>query len=259
MYATFSAIGLTSWSITDWGIQYGSEQFLFQEISSVNLQNTTNTRLLNGVIVMVARGKRYALAFPYKQKQLAETAYQVLLSSYGTGEQRAAIEARQAQENEGLVYHLRGVRGRSIKIYEDRAVIKVQASLGSFITGNVSDGEKTIYFADCVGVQFKESGVQIGYLQLETASGLMNNAQSNFFNENSFTFDTSVISNEQMREVADYVRGRVAACKQAQRQPVTVQQQYSPADELKKFKELLDMGAITQEEFDAKKKQLLGF
>ena len=28
--------------------------------------------------------------------------------------------------------------------------------------------------------------------------------------------------------------------------------------ELKKFKELLDMGIITQEEFDAKKKQLLG-
>lgn len=32
----------------------------------------------------------------------------------------------------------------------------------------------------------------------------------------------------------------------------------SPADELKKFKELLDMGAITQEEFDSKKKQILG-
>lgn len=30
------------------------------------------------------------------------------------------------------------------------------------------------------------------------------------------------------------------------------------ADEIKKFKELLDTGAITQEEFDAKKKQLLG-
>ena len=34
--------------------------------------------------------------------------------------------------------------------------------------------------------------------------------------------------------------------------------QISVADEIKKFKELLDMGAITQEEFDAKKKQLLG-
>ena len=32
----------------------------------------------------------------------------------------------------------------------------------------------------------------------------------------------------------------------------------SVADELLKFKQLLDMGAITQEEFDAQKKQLLG-
>ena len=32
---------------------------------------------------------------------------------------------------------------------------------------------------------------------------------------------------------------------------------YSSADEIKKFKELLDMGAITQEEFDLKKKELL--
>ena len=32
----------------------------------------------------------------------------------------------------------------------------------------------------------------------------------------------------------------------------------SVADEIKKFKELLDMGAITQEEFDTKKKELLG-
>lgn len=35
-------------------------------------------------------------------------------------------------------------------------------------------------------------------------------------------------------------------------------QQVSAADELKKFKELLDMGVISQQEFDAKKKQLLG-
>lgn len=32
----------------------------------------------------------------------------------------------------------------------------------------------------------------------------------------------------------------------------------SPADEIKKYKELLDMGIINQDEFDAKKKQLLG-
>ena len=32
--------------------------------------------------------------------------------------------------------------------------------------------------------------------------------------------------------------------------------QYSGADELKKYKELLDLGAITQEEFNLKKSQI---
>lgn len=39
---------------------------------------------------------------------------------------------------------------------------------------------------------------------------------------------------------------------------VTVVNSTSNADELKKFKDLLDAGILTQEEFDAKKKQLLG-
>lgn len=38
---------------------------------------------------------------------------------------------------------------------------------------------------------------------------------------------------------------------------VEVKQESSNADELKKYKELLDSGAITQDEYDAKKKQLL--
>lgn len=38
----------------------------------------------------------------------------------------------------------------------------------------------------------------------------------------------------------------------------TKENSLSNADELKKYKELLDSGVITQEEFDAKKKQLLG-
>ncbi len=40
--------------------------------------------------------------------------------------------------------------------------------------------------------------------------------------------------------------------------PLAAAPAISNADELKKFKELLDMGIITQEEFDQKKKQLLG-
>ncbi|MBR0536250.1 MAG: SHOCT domain-containing protein [Clostridia bacterium] len=44
----------------------------------------------------------------------------------------------------------------------------------------------------------------------------------------------------------------------SQKTPTAPVQTVSAADELKKLKELLDMDIITQEEFDAKKKQLLG-
>ena len=163
-------------------------------------------------------------------------------------------------KGEEPVYDINGVRGRKIKIYPNRCVITTSITIGSILTRNASDGEKTIYFVDCVGVQFKKAGLQIGYLQFETASSATNNRASNFFNENSFTFDTTTISNEKMEEVANYVRKQIEDIKTAKAAPqtTTVVQQTSAADEIKKFKELLDMGAITQEEFDAKKKQLLG-
>ncbi|MBP1581139.1 MAG: SHOCT domain-containing protein, partial [Oscillospiraceae bacterium] len=58
-------------------------------------------------------------------------------------------------------------------------------------------------------------------------------------------------------EVHDAIRQLLIARQNA---PAIVEQSTSPstADELKKFKELFDLGIITQEEFDAKKKQLLG-
>lgn len=258
MNTTFKAIGGAAWTITDEGLEYKGVKYRFDEITSVRLQNNTNSSLINGVIQVGTRGKILVLAFPFKQKAAAEQALQILQDNYGSAEQKAANEARREMQAVGLIYDLKGVRGRSMRVYEDRAVIKTEAGLGSFLTGNVSDGEKTIYYVDCIGVQFKESGIQIGYLQLETASALMNNKQSNFFNENSFTFDASVLSNEKMHEVADYIREKVASAKQQRSQPVAAPAPVSAADEIKKFKELLDMGAITQEEFDAKKKQLLG-
>lgn len=157
---------------------------------------------------------------------------------------------------EGPIYSINGVRGRHIDIYENKCVIKTKVTIGSLITNNATDGEKTIYYKDCVGIQFKPSKFTIGYLQFETAAGMMNNKNSNFWAENSFTFDPSVVSNEKMEEVANYVKRRVDEIKSGTSQVVT--NTVSPAEELKKMKELLDMGIITQEEFDAKKKQLLG-
>lgn len=155
------------------------------------------------------------------------------------------------------VYDLEGVRGKSMKVYEDKVVINVKVGLGSLLTGNLTDGEKTIYYSDCIGVQFKKSGLAIGYIQLETATGMMNNRQNNFFNENSFTWDSAKLSNEKMEEVANYIKKKVDDCK-AGRNTAAVAPAPTPADELLKYKQLLDMDAITQEEFNAKKKEILG-
>lgn len=161
-------------------------------------------------------------------------------------------------ENQDLVYTIDGVRGRHIDIYTDKVVITTAVTFGSIITHNATDGEKTIYYTDCIGVQFKQSKYTIGYLQLETAASSGNNKGNNFFEENTFTFDTSVISNERMVEVSNYVKARVDAAKKGVAAPApTNNNNTSIADELLKLKQLLDMGVLSQEEFDDQKNKLL--
>ena len=258
MNKTFKGLMTTPWTLTDAGITYKNEYYPFSKMTNVQETITPDNGLTNGVVQFYIAGKSkpLTLAYAFKEKAEAQEAIKFIKENYGSEERKKQNRERNEKESLGLVYDLQGVRGRYMKVYDNRAIIGTKATLGAFVTGNVSDGEKTIYYRDCIGVQFKQSGLQIGYLQLETASGIMNMRQNNFFNENSFTFDPSVQSNEKMQEVADYVRSRVEEAKNGGNNKV--EPAVSTADELKKFKELLDMGIITQEEFDAKKKQLLG-
>lgn len=114
-----------------------------------------------------------------------------------------------------LIFEGEGVRGRSIKLYDTKCIIATKPSVGSFITGNVSDGEKTIFLTDVVGVQFKRSGNLIGFLQLETPSMQMNNQNSNMFSENTFTFENNAggVNNDVMEKVYQYVVDRLEELK----------------------------------------------
>lgn len=61
-----------------------------------------------------------------------------------------------------------------------------------------------------------------------------------------------------IQKIKEKLEGAVKECKDKVVASATTHSTVSAADELKTFKELLDMGVITQEEFNAKKKQLLG-
>ncbi len=166
----------------------------------------------------------------------------------------AAAPAAGAQEVP--VYELNGGMTKILRVYNDRVSLQVIKNLRSFMTSNYFGGTKEIFYSDIIGVQYKEAGsVVAGYIQFETASG---RAKDNFNNENSFTFSDVYLKNEVALQVVNFVRAKVREARAPQAAPVQVVQQVSAADELKKLKDLLDAGAITQEEFDEQKKKILG-
>jgi hypothetical protein len=116
------------------------------------------------------------------------------------------------------------------------------------------DGEKTIDINNMTGVQFKEAGLTSGFIQFivkgssESKGGVFAAARD----ENSILF----IKKEQKmaEEIKVYVENILAN----KNTSFTSIQPLSDADELKKFADLRDAGIITEEEFNAKKKQILG-
>lgn len=127
---------------------------------------------------------------------------------YVNAEKKELIEGIRSKAKEraekDLIYRIKGSRGRSIKIYPYKCVINTDVTVGSVLTNNATDGEKTIYYKDCIGIQYKRAGATLGYIQFETAADTMNNSKSNFFNENSFTFEGMT---ELMDEVYEVVIG----------------------------------------------------
>lgn len=181
---------------------------------------------------------------------------------FGNNDSKIIADAKLKAQNNNAIYFFVGDEGKVLTVYEDRVAIISKPSVLANFSGN---GEKTIYYCDCVGVQFKTSpsSYQRGFLQLETSSTVENTIANTFYSENSFVWidsnknRKSTTSNEEMEEVKNYIQEKIKECKNQKTQIHTVSS-ISPADELKKFKDLLDMGIITQEEFDQKKKQLLG-
>jgi len=110
-----------------------------------------------------------------------------------------------------FICELQGVRGRVLRLYDTKCVIITTVTAVSFLTGNTTDGEKTIFLSDVVGVQFKRSGKLIGFLQFETPSIQMNNKDSNFFSENTFTFehDKNGVTNEIVEMVYNFVVDKI--------------------------------------------------
>ena len=130
------------------------------------------------------------------------------------------------------------------------AVVLTESRL--IFAGGTSDFVKTVssFSLDLVRIDAIDMQAQImAYNLMITASG----------EQTKCTF--AAMKDENGARLLNEFINAVYDCKKSkseEKQQTNIINQVSAADEIKKFKELLDLGIITQEEFDAKKKQLLG-
>ena len=157
-------------------------------------------------------------------------------------------------------FEVQSVTGQVMNVYEDRIEL-TQTGKRGFLTQGLQ-GTKTYYFSDITTIQFKNCGWTNGFWEFTFPGGRdsRGGAWSGMNNDNRFSFGKSTIGAakklaKEMEIVNEYIQKQWRESKKST--PVS-DHTVSVADEIAKYSELLKQGVITQEEFDAKKKQLLG-
>ncbi len=150
-----------------------------------------------------------------------------------------------------MLYKFKGSNGK-IELYENKIVI-IRNAFSTF-----PRGAKEIYIKKLTGVQIKKPGLTAGYIQFIfsgskeiKSSKIMDSA----YDENTVIFQSNGYQNalvlkQKIEELIN--KPNEARNQQTSTQPI------SQTDELLKFKQLLDSGAITEEEFQTQKNKILG-
>ena len=165
-------------------------------------------------------------------------------------EQKSTIDTPTISE---VILNFEGMNGQ-IELYKDKLIIKRQGFF-AVLSHGFTKGNKTIYLNQITGIQLKLGGpVFVGYIQFTLPGGIESSkgAFAATQDENSVTFTASE------NVLATYLKEKIEELMHKSRQSTIQTVQVSSADEIKKFKQLLDEGIITKDEFDKKKKELLG-
>ena len=136
-----------------------------------------------------------------------------------------------------------------LEVFEDYCTLSSKKNFWSGVRGKLGGTE--LRYSQLTAVQFKPASLFMHEYILLEYPGCPNDGNI-YLRDNSFTFEKKHDKDGQCEKAVEYIRKRIAECKSGGTP------NYSAADELKKYKELLDSGAITQEEYDMKKKELLG-
>ncbi|MBC8095532.1 MAG: DUF4339 domain-containing protein [Akkermansiaceae bacterium] len=140
-----------------------------------------------------------------------------------------------------------------LEVFQDKITITASSLTGVLIRG--LKGTKTIPIHSISAIQFKRAGAMRGYIQFTIPGGL--ESKGGMFDavadENTFLFDEQ--NNAQVEVAKNYIESRMKEIRSPQPTNTVTP---SLGDELTKLAALKNQGLLTDEEFQAAKKLLIG-
>ena len=157
---------------------------------------------------------------------------------------------------DGALMQMIGANG-ILTLYRDRITIKRRGIRGALGHG-FFQGVKEIMLSSITAIQLKKAGIlTVGYIQFSVLGGVESRRGLNeaVDDENTVTFDspqtkTAEAIKNKIYELQNQAKGNNGVIQ-------NIVNQVSGADEILKYKQLLDAGVLTQEEFDRKKQEIL--
>jgi len=145
----------------------------------------------------------------------------------------------------------------AIILNDDRIIIKRSGFLSLLRFG--LKGEKEVYINNITSIQFKANGfLSYGYIQILFVSGAEN--QENFSESNHKEVEVKFLSWQEptFKRLKDILEQRINNFHKHIEAPIGNDNQITPTEEIEKLANLMERGLITEEEFQTRKRQILG-
>lgn len=234
MNMTFKAPMSKKWTLLDNSIIVGKKEYLFSEIKKVE-HKPPQYKSNNGMITIYVEGGflgtgEVFFAYKYSERENGEIAFNFLNDNIDDSAAREAEKKAQEIAEKG---------------YRKRC--NVCGKIFCYTLEDIAENKRKARSAALSGL-----GGIAGALSGNYAAGATSNQSAEDQINRIIDYDKCPsCGSKDLVDITDEDIAKINAQQNGQ-------SAISSADELKKFKELLDMGVITQEEFDQKKKQLLG-
>lgn len=266
MNLTFKSAFQKTWTLLSDRLIYDGKEILFTEIKDVKIMGKV-TIATNGIIQLIVGNKPINLVYTKKNQNAGEIAIEYLCKNYGNKEDRESrktlSEVQTEIDNLPFKDNLKSLKD---EIKELPFILLGDENIKAMTSG-LTNGSPWLMVCTNKRVlhidKKRNRELQTTDIPLDRINSISYSKKGIFgkisITDGSTTREIENVSLITMNSFIDTVNKEKELNKEAKMNPTTqVINNVSTADELMKYKQLMDMGVLTPEEFEVKKKELLG-